>query len=166
MKLIATNARSAKLLSECKTDEDRRRLLHLLGKMPKASARMNELLEEWYSPKIGGLIIEEWDGVITKFLNSDIAYSTAKTIHKELISEFGVQFSKLCKKPKVIDSMKAKRTPIGVKPKWLWLELRVKDINGAIDRYKKAGQAIPQEWSDELNDIHLQLVYLESNKKE
>lgn len=44
------------------------------------------------------------------------------------------------------------KNPIGLMPRWRWRELRMLEIQAAIDRYEAAEKEIPQEWRDELND--------------
>ncbi len=47
--------------------------------------------------------------------------------------------------------------PVGLMPKWLWMEHRVKDIQAAIDRYNAAKTQIPLEWYSELSWIQSEL---------
>lgn len=48
---------------------------------------------------------------------------------------------------------KYKRPPFGLTPVWIWLEQRVDDINGAIQRYMDAGMEIDKKWIDERNNL-------------
>jgi len=41
------------------------------------------------------------------------------------------------------------KPPIGIKPRFIWLEQRLEDINNAILRYQSALKEIPEEWVDE-----------------
>lgn len=43
------------------------------------------------------------------------------------------------------------RPPIGIIPKYLWIEQRKSELMSAIDRYMKAGIKVPIEWLEELN---------------
>lgn len=40
--------------------------------------------------------------------------------------------------------------PLGIMPKWLHDELRLKALCEAIDRYQKAQMPIPKDWIDEM----------------
>jgi hypothetical protein len=42
------------------------------------------------------------------------------------------------------------RPPLGLRPKWLWLEQRRAEILQAICRYKEAGHNVPKKWLKEL----------------
>lgn len=46
-----------------------------------------------------------------------------------------------------------KKPPLGLTPQIIWYEQRIKDIEEAIDRYKKANKEIPLEWTDELLEL-------------
>lgn len=47
----------------------------------------------------------------------------------------------------------AKHTkPLGLEPRWLHDEMRVKEIAEAIMRYNEVGKPVPQEWLEELNE--------------
>lgn len=41
------------------------------------------------------------------------------------------------------------RPPIGLKPRWLFVEERLREILTAIGRYQQAGRAVPTEWEME-----------------
>lgn len=43
--------------------------------------------------------------------------------------------------------------PLGIKPRNLWLEDRLNDINAAIARYIEADSIIPFEWIEERNEL-------------
>lgn len=43
--------------------------------------------------------------------------------------------------------------PLGLIPKWLHREMRVKDIKGAISRYLHHDKPIPKEWIEEYNEL-------------
>jgi len=45
------------------------------------------------------------------------------------------------------------KPPIGLMPRWLWIEKRIEDIDSAIERYKDCFKKIPQEWIDERYDL-------------
>lgn len=42
-----------------------------------------------------------------------------------------------------------KKPPLGVMPKWLWLEHRMQELWAAMIRFNMAGVEIPAEWLDE-----------------
>ncbi len=44
--------------------------------------------------------------------------------------------------------------PIGVKPEWLWIELRLDDLNDAIVRFLDVGIVIPTNWVRE-RELHI-----------
>ena len=46
-----------------------------------------------------------------------------------------------------------KRPPIGLKPKWLHDEQRLKDVRDAIVRYYNADMPIPIKWIEEYNEL-------------
>ena len=43
--------------------------------------------------------------------------------------------------------------PLGANPKWVWLELRLKDLNRAIAQYTDAGFSVPKEWIEERDEL-------------
>lgn len=43
----------------------------------------------------------------------------------------------------------AVKRPVGIMPKEIWIEKRVTELFGAIDRYSEAGLPIPRAWSTE-----------------
>ncbi len=45
------------------------------------------------------------------------------------------------------------KPPIGLKPKQLHNEERIKEIKSAIERYKGSFYVVPAEWIDELNEL-------------
>lgn len=45
------------------------------------------------------------------------------------------------------------KPPIGLRPRWIVQALRIREILEAMDRYNSAGKPIPEEWSDELNEL-------------
>lgn len=48
---------------------------------------------------------------------------------------------------------KFERPPLGLRPRWIVQALRIREILEAIDRYVSAGKPIPEDWSDELNEL-------------
>ncbi len=55
------------------------------------------------------------------------------------------------------------KQPIGLKPEWLHKEIRLKEINEAIDRYIEANQPVPLDWIVEQRIITL---WLQNRKEE
>ena len=51
-----------------------------------------------------------------------------------------------------IGTAKHTKPPLGVTPRWLADEMRVREIAEAILRYTEVGKPVPQEWLDELNE--------------
>lgn len=56
------------------------------------------------------------------------------------------------------------KPPLGLRPRLIALEERIKEINEAIDRYKQADMTIPSEWLDEKNLILYDLERLAFNR--
>lgn len=46
------------------------------------------------------------------------------------------------------------KPPLGVMPRFLHDELRMKDLTDAIRRYIEAGLAYPIEWEQELHELY------------
>jgi hypothetical protein len=57
-----------------------------------------------------------------------------------------------------------KKPPIGLMPKWLWIEQRMNEIARAIDRYRAAGMQIPKKWEKELAR-HQKTILQRQNRK-
>ena len=51
-----------------------------------------------------------------------------------------------------IGMAKHTKPPLGLVPRFIRDEARVKEILEAIGRYNEAGKPVPQEWLDELNE--------------
>jgi hypothetical protein len=45
--------------------------------------------------------------------------------------------------------MNTERPPLGIMPEFMWKEIRLKQIDNAVDRYAAAGKTIPPEWDKE-----------------
>lgn len=45
-----------------------------------------------------------------------------------------------------------KRPPLGVMPKFIWIEHRIEELKKAIYRYLEADKPVPKEWYEELED--------------
>lgn len=43
--------------------------------------------------------------------------------------------------------------PLGIMPKWVWLEKRKKELREAIERYMISLYPVPEEWVDEYNEL-------------
>ena len=56
------------------------------------------------------------------------------------------------------DSFGAIRPPIGLMPRWRWMELRLKEVEGAIARYEAANKAVPEEWRNEVYGLPLEIA--------
>jgi len=56
------------------------------------------------------------------------------------------------------------KPPLGLRPRFIALEERIREINEAIDRYREAEITIPSEWLDEKNAILYTLDRLAFNK--
>lgn len=48
-----------------------------------------------------------------------------------------------------VPTVREPKPPLGVIPRWLWLERRYNDIHAAILRYEAAGFDIPANWREE-----------------
>lgn len=51
------------------------------------------------------------------------------------------------------DKIKLPKPPLGLMPKDKHREMRLQEIKDAMHRYLDAGKAIPQEWTDEYNEL-------------
>ena len=51
-----------------------------------------------------------------------------------------------------MNTMNAK-PPLGLTPRWFFDLQRTREILAAMDRYVEAGLVIPEEWTDELNEL-------------
>lgn len=56
------------------------------------------------------------------------------------------------------------KPPLGLRPRFIALEERLKEVNEAIDRYREAEIVIPSEWLDEKNFILYDLDRLAFNR--
>lgn len=45
------------------------------------------------------------------------------------------------------------KPPLGVTPKYLWDERRIRDLMGATARFIDEGEPVPKEWVEELLDL-------------
>lgn len=43
--------------------------------------------------------------------------------------------------------------PVGLRPRWVWEELRYQEVAEAICRYASAGLPVPTEWVEELHEL-------------
>lgn len=62
------------------------------------------------------------------------------------------------------DKSHRKKPPLGITPRKIWLELRMREIIRAINDYCEAKMIVPTEWCDELIDISKELY--EKEKEE
>ncbi|MFP4976363.1 hypothetical protein ACE6ED_13250 [Paenibacillus sp. CN-4] len=46
------------------------------------------------------------------------------------------------------------KPPIGLRPRYIWEDLRIKEIEEAMQRYGEAGYVIPREWLEERYELH------------
>ena len=46
-----------------------------------------------------------------------------------------------------------KKPPLGLRPKSIWKNSRVTEVDSAIKRYEDAGVDVPKEWIDELESL-------------
>lgn len=44
----------------------------------------------------------------------------------------------------------AEKPPLGIVPRWIWIEHRMRDIHEGVERFRSAGKDIPHEWVSEL----------------
>lgn len=42
--------------------------------------------------------------------------------------------------------------PLGLRPQWIWVEMRIKEIEEAMERYRLKNRPIPEEWDLELHE--------------
>lgn len=45
------------------------------------------------------------------------------------------------------------KPPIGLRPRWIVQALRIREILEAMGRYNSVGKPIPEEWSEELDEL-------------
>lgn len=50
-----------------------------------------------------------------------------------------------------------KRPPLGIMPRFIWLEHRLQDLHEAMKRYVEADKRIPSEWMAEVRFINEEL---------
>jgi hypothetical protein len=48
--------------------------------------------------------------------------------------------------------IKHEKPPLGIMPRYIWIEKRIEDLQRAIKEYIDAGLAIHEEWVTELNE--------------
>ena len=54
--------------------------------------------------------------------------------------------------------MKYEKQPLGIEPKWIWEEKRMKELGNAIVRYLEVGKKIPIEWVVEYNQLAVKVT--------
>jgi len=54
-------------------------------------------------------------------------------------------------------SSRQAKPPLGLMPRKVWMEERLGEVCDAIDRYQKAGVAVPMEWYRELVSLSVNL---------
>lgn len=59
----------------------------------------------------------------------------------------------------------ADRPPLGLMPRWRWLEQRQIDLLGAMSRYAQDGRPIHDEWYEEMMDLGTELRKEQANRK-
>jgi len=52
---------------------------------------------------------------------------------------------------------KKTKPPLGVMPRYIWLEQRIKDLMAATFRYQEAGFVAPSDWSREIDELFAML---------
>jgi hypothetical protein len=60
-----------------------------------------------------------------------------------------------------MDDLELEPEPIGIAPRFIWVQHRVSQLLEAINRYIWAGKTPPEEWFQELNDHR---YYLKNRK--
>lgn len=66
--------------------------------------------------------------------------------------------------PDFVEASIITKPPIGLTPKWLWIEQRRNEIVKAMGRYKEAGLPIPKKWTKELHQ-HQTTINQRKNRK-
>jgi hypothetical protein len=56
------------------------------------------------------------------------------------------------------------RPPLGIMPRYIWLEHRVHEIQEGINRFMEAGKPMPPEWADELVWLMNELYQIATKK--
>lgn len=49
--------------------------------------------------------------------------------------------------------MNSKKPPLGLRPRYIAEEMRIREIEDAVARYKNADKVVPSEWVDELLEL-------------
>lgn len=49
--------------------------------------------------------------------------------------------------------MNSKKPPLGLRPRYIAEEMRIREIEDAVARYKNADKIVPSEWVDELLEL-------------
>lgn len=75
------------------------------------------------------------------------SHNYRKATRDEVIAHFA--------KPVVVEAEpeEVKQPPLGIMPRWRWLELRAMELQAAINRYMEAKVKVPEEWLDEKVDL-------------
>jgi len=73
-----------------------------------------------------------------------------KQIGQESEKDFIIKENKIWFNSELLDN---KKSPLGLKPKWLHDDLRRIEVQQAIERYNIAGMVIPEEWKEELKNL-------------
>jgi len=46
-----------------------------------------------------------------------------------------------------------KKPPLGIMPRFIWIDARKSEIQSALDRYIESNMPIPLEWIEEYNEL-------------
>jgi len=110
-------------------------------------------------------IVSHWDNGVLWFEDGSFLYKM--DYHKVIapISQKDYEIASVLfqyiqiklKKKETSEKKKGVKPPLGLVPKKITLELRLKEINEAIKRYLKANKVIPSDWIDERSEIIVEL---------
>lgn len=57
------------------------------------------------------------------------------------------------------------KPPLGIIPRYIWIEARINELYAAIARYGERGMPIPSEWVKELSDLAVERVKAREEEK-
>lgn len=109
-------------------------------------------------------LLAEKPETIFEIYNSYSAFEVKTTFEKYLISgDIGYDEKKLWQEfVQKNTAQESEKPPLGARPRWIVAEKRIEELTAAIERYKKAGNALPTIiWQKELDEL---LLYIKNRK--
>lgn len=89
---------------------------------------------------------------------SDVIYRMSYNDFCDFIINYPVSNFRIFDEYKEFNEVKkqkqeSSKPPLGLKPKYVHDELRIREIQDAIERYNAVNKEVPKEWEDELNNL-------------